>query len=102
MPPKWMVLGSLVCATAAAQIPFIDFTDRSGIQHTGFDLPWDVAVGEIDNDGLPEIYCMSHNQGSTAKVSLLYRSSPSLTLTNITAATLTGVTATGGGQGARL
>jgi hypothetical protein len=100
MMNKWIVVGLLAIGSAGAQIPFSDYTVPSGIQHSGFDLSWDVAVGDINNDGLPEIYCMSHNQGSAARVSILYKSSSSLVLTNITATAFAGVSATGGGQGA--
>jgi hypothetical protein len=94
----WGIILIAFLSTYAANL-FTDFTLQSGIQDTGFSSPWDVAVGDINNDGFMEIYCMSHNQGTTARVSKMYTSDSALTLTDITASIFNGVTATGGGQG---
>jgi hypothetical protein len=100
-----ITISKICCLTLAAvlsssaAISFTDYSIQSGIQSTGFDSPWDVAVGDINNDGFPEIYCMSHVQGTTARVSKIYQSSATLALADITAAAFANVTATGGGQG---
>jgi hypothetical protein len=87
--------------SVSAQPDFTDVSATCGVMYTGFSgRSWDVAFGDYNNDGITDLYCMSHGQGRTARYSLLYRSNASLSLTNVSSTAFGSVTATGGGQGA--
>jgi hypothetical protein len=93
----------LAAGSAAAQPSFTDISSSCGIKYSGNShRTWDVAIGDIHNNGRTDLYCMVHNQGPTAKNSIIYQSNSSLSLTNITSTVFGSVPATGGGQGAFL
>jgi hypothetical protein len=93
------IIGS-IAGDAAAQAVFTDISASCGIQYANYAYSaWDVAVGDINNDGVNDMYCMSHEGGNDRFYSLLYRSNSSLSLTNVTSSAFGSITATGGGQG---
>ena len=89
-----------VVGESIAQPSYTDITTSSGIRYSGFGgRSWDVAIGDINGDGINDLYCMAHLQGRDAKYSILYRSNSSLGLSDITGSAFGSITATGGGQG---
>jgi len=92
-------LATVFPAVPLGQPVFTDVTTSCGVKYTGFvGTTWDVAFCDVDNDGINDLYCMSHDQGRDRKMSLLYRSNASLSLSDITGSAFGSITATGGGQ----
>jgi hypothetical protein len=88
---------------SAAQASFTDVSTSCGIKYAGFTgASWDVAFGDMNGDGIIDLYCMAHDQGRDRKSSKLYFSNSSLSLTDVTGSAFGGITATGGGQGVLL
>ena len=81
-------------------IQFTDYTVQSGLlaATAGLDSrTWDVALADINNDGINDLYAMGHSQGpNQANLSLLFLSSTNLILNNITSS----MVRRGGGQAA--
>lgn len=81
-------------------ISFTDISETCGVHYKDFDYrPWDVSIGDINNDGINDVYCMAHTQGRNEKRSIMYLSNSTLVLTDVTDTVFSAVTATGGGQG---
>jgi len=104
--PIWIAVfltGSILSTfggESAAQASFTDVSTSCGIQYSGFvGASWDVAFGDINGDGINDLYCMSHSQGRTYKNSRLYFSNSALSLSDVTGSAFAPITATGGGQG---
>ncbi|WP_456406403.1 CRTAC1 family protein [Thiolapillus sp.] len=92
-----LLLASPLGAMAALQ--FTDRTAESGLSttHSNVYRTWDVAVGDINGDGINDLYGMDHAQGPNQTLqSYLFLSSSNMTLTNITSTMAT----RGGGQAA--
>lgn len=99
----FMILTGQFFQKAVLASDFTDISETSGIKYTGFgNRSWDVLIGDLDQNGINDLYCMAHSQGRTAKYSIIYRSDSSLALTDVTDTVFGSVSATGGGQGALL
>jgi hypothetical protein len=98
--------GSILVGLAgdtAGQASFTEVSSSCGIQSSGFTgISWDVAFGDVNGDGIIDLYCMAHDQGRDRKSSKLYFSNSSLHLTDVTGSAFGGITTTGGGQGVLL
>ena len=91
-----LLLGAL---PAMAALQFTDHTIESGLAatHSKVYRTWDVAVGDINGDGVNDLYAMDHAQGPDQTLfSYLFLSSRNMTLSNITSTMAT----RGGGQAA--
>lgn len=84
---------------ALSALQFTDRTTESGLSttHSNVYRTWDVAVGDINGDGVNDLYAMDHAQGPNQTLqSYLFLSSSNMSLTNITSTMVT----KGGGQAA--
>ncbi|MCK5619291.1 MAG: VCBS repeat-containing protein, partial [Candidatus Krumholzibacteria bacterium] len=91
----------LAAGSAAAQASFTDISSSCGIMYSGYSKRvWDVAIGDIHNNGRTDLYCMTH--GILTRSSIIYESNSSLSLNNISSTVFGSAPSNGGGQGAFL